>query len=135
MKGIVRPSRHRLGPELYLRWQGHLCGLCLTLGETAGQAARVLTGYDVLLLGVLVEAQAGPQPMVDAGRCPLRGFRPAVVTAPTSDAARMATAGALLTGAAGLTDKLHDGDLPAGSRHEQASRTVTPPASSTVAVA
>ena len=51
----MRPCRHSLGPELTARWQAHLCGLCLTLRDTAGQAQRVLTGYDVLLLSVLVE--------------------------------------------------------------------------------
>ena len=59
MRGIVRPCRHCLGPELHARWQAHLCGLCLTLRDVAGQPQRALTGYDVLLLSVLVEAQAG----------------------------------------------------------------------------
>ena len=62
IKGLVRPCRHRLGPELQERWRAHLCGLCLTLRDEAGQSARVLTGYDALLLSVLVEAQAGVLP-------------------------------------------------------------------------
>jgi len=49
--------RHSLGPELTLRRQAHLCGLCLTLRDTAGQAQRVLTGYDVLLLSVLLGSE------------------------------------------------------------------------------
>ncbi len=60
MKGIVRPCRHRLGPELQARWLGHLCGLCLSLRDTAGQAARVLTGYDALLVSY------SPSPKRDA---------------------------------------------------------------------
>ena len=106
MRGILRPCRRRLGPELFVRWQAHLCGLCLTLGEVAGQPQRALTGYDVLLLSVLVEAQAGRQPTRQAGRCTLRGFRPAMVIASDSPAARLAAAGALLTGAAGLATNL-----------------------------
>ena len=50
IKGLIRPCRHRLGPELQERWQAHLCGLCLRLRDEAGQSARVLTGYDALAL-------------------------------------------------------------------------------------
>ena len=96
---------------MFARWQAHLCGLCLTLRDTTGQAERVLTGYDVLLLSVLVEAQAGQVETTTAAPCPLRGFTRATVVASSSDAGRLAAAGALLTGGAGLTDKLDDGDL------------------------
>ena len=112
MRGIVRPCREHLGPELYERWQAHLCGLCLTLRDLVGQPERALTGYDVLLLSVLVEAQAGQVETTEAGACPLRGFTRATVVASTSDAGRLAAAGALLTGGTGLADKLEDGDLP-----------------------
>ena len=57
IKGLVRPCRHRLGQELQERWQAHLCGLCLTLRDEAGQAARVLTGYDA---AAAVGARRGP---------------------------------------------------------------------------
>ena len=116
MRGIVRPCRQHLGPELYARWQAHLCGLCLTLRDLAGQPERVLTGYDVLLLSVLVEAQDGQVETTAASPCPLRGFTRATVVASSSPAARLAAAGALLTGGAGLTDKVGDGDLPAPTR-------------------
>jgi hypothetical protein len=116
VKGLVRPCRHHLGPQLQLRWAAHLCGLCLTLRDEAGQPARVLTGYDALLLSVLVEAQAGRQPTRTAGRCPLRGMRTAEVVRADTGAMQLAAAGSLLTGAAGLADKLADGDLPYGTR-------------------
>jgi hypothetical protein len=116
MRGIVRPCRQHLGPELHARWQAHLCGLCLTLRDVAGQAERVLTGYDVLLLSVLVEAQAGEVETTTAAPCPLRGFTRATVVASTSDAGRLAAAGALVSAAAGLVDKLDDGDLPPPTR-------------------
>ena len=108
----MRPCRSSLGPELHARWQAHLCGLCLTLRDVAGQPQRVLTGYDVLLLSVLVEAQAGQVETTTAAPCPLRGFTRATVVASTSDAARLAAAGALLTAGAGLVDKVDDADLP-----------------------
>src|SRR4051794_41552657 len=116
MKGLVRPCRHGLGPELQERWRAHLCGLCLTLRDEAGQSARVLTGYDALLLSVLVEAQAGKLPTSTAGRCPLRGMRTAQVIRADLPAIQLAAAGSLLTGAAGLRGKLTDHDLPMGSR-------------------
>jgi hypothetical protein len=116
VRGIVRPCRAHLGPALHARWQAHLCGLCLTLRDVAGQPERALTGYDVLLLSVLVEAQAGGVETTRAAPCPLRGFSGATVVASGSDAARLAAAGALLTGGAGLLDKIDDEDLPRVAR-------------------
>lgn len=112
MHGILRPCRKHLGPELHQRWRSHLCGTCLTLRDVAGQAERCLTGYDVLLLSVLVEAQAGPQPMREAGRCPLRGMQTATVVDSSSSGTRLAAAAAMLSGSAGLADKVADDDLP-----------------------
>jgi hypothetical protein len=112
----VRPCRSHLGPELHARWQAHLCGLCLTLRDEVGQAERVLTGYDVLLLSVLVEAQAGVVETTTAAPCPLRGFTTATVVASTSGAGRLAAAGALVSAAAGLADKVADGDVPRAAR-------------------
>lgn len=116
MQGLIRPCRHRLGASLNKQWRAHLCGLCLTLRDEAGQTARILTGYDALLLSVLVEAQAGALVTTTAGRCPLRGMRTAEVVSAAAPAAQLAAAGALLTGAASLQDKLTDGDLPYGTR-------------------
>ena len=111
MRGLLRPCRHHLNAELRERWRSHLCGLCLSLLEESGQSARLLTGYDVLLLSVLVEAQQGPLSRATAGRCALRGFRPASVVAADNTGMQLAAAGALLAGAAGLSDKVADGDV------------------------
>ena len=108
----MRPCRTHLGPDLHARWQAHLCGLCLTLRDAVGQPERVLTGYDVLLLSVLVEAQAGEVATTTAAPCPLRGFTRATVVASESTAGRLAAAGALVSAAAGLADKIVDDDLP-----------------------
>lgn len=108
----MRPCRHTIGGALQEQWRRHLCGLCLTLRDEAGQGARVLTGYDVLLPSVLVEAQAGPSPTTTAGRCPLRGFATADVLARDSPAMRVAAATALLSGSAALEDKVADHDIP-----------------------
>lgn len=116
MRGIVSPCRRHLGPELHARWRAHLCGLCLTLRDSAGQAARVLTGYDVLLVPVLVEAQAGRLPTTTAGPCALRGMRSAEVVASHTPAMQLGATAALLAGSAGLEDKVADGDIPAPAR-------------------
>lgn len=112
MRGITRPCRHSLPGELRKKWQSHLCGLCLTLGDEAGQAARILTGYDMLIPSVLVEAQMGQATTVTAGPCPLRGMRTAGVIASDHPGTRFAAGASLLTGAAGLDDKVLDAEVP-----------------------
>jgi hypothetical protein len=94
------------------QWLSHLCGLCLTLRDEAGQAARILTGYDVLIPSVLVEAQTGRAAKVTAGRCPLRGLRTAEVVSPDEPGIRFAAGASLLNGGASLDDKIVDADVP-----------------------
>ena len=67
MFGIIRPCRHRLGGELAAAWQAHLCGMCLSLRDDHGQAARLATNYDGLVISVLAEAQADGAPRAADG--------------------------------------------------------------------
>ena len=70
MFGVIRPCRHGMCASLFDEWLAHLCGLCLTLRAEHGQAARLVTNYDGLLVSVLVAAQAPEQvPYRTAGRC------------------------------------------------------------------
>jgi len=109
MFGIIRPCRHRLGGELKEAWQAHLCGMCLSLRDDHGQAARLATNYDGLVISVLAEAQAvTPPERRPAGRCALRGMRKADVAA--GDCARLAATVSLVLGAAKLRDHADDGD-------------------------
>ncbi|HET9689535.1 MAG TPA: DUF5685 family protein [Acidimicrobiales bacterium] len=135
MRGITRPCRSQLSPELRARWRAHLCGSCLALRDTAGQAARALTGYDLLLVPALVEAQAGRLPTVHAGACPLRGMRSAEVVDPASPAARAGAAITLAAGAAGLADKLADGEVPVVLRRPSRAAAARLTASATEAAA
>jgi hypothetical protein len=106
--GIIRPCRHRLG-ELGAAWQAHLCGMCLSLRDDHGQAARLATNYDGLVISVLAEAQAdGPPERRTAGRCALRGMRKAEVT--VGDCARLAATVSLVLAAAKIRDHVDDGD-------------------------
>jgi hypothetical protein len=107
--GIIRPCRHRLGGELGAAWQAHLCGMCLSLRDDHGQAARLATNYDGLVISVLVEAQAEGEPgRREAGRCALRRMRRADVAA--GDCARLAATVSLVLAAAKIRDHADDGD-------------------------
>lgn len=59
MFGIIRPCGEHGCPSLRAAWRAHLCGLCLTLRDGQGQAARLATNYDTLIISVLTEAQLG----------------------------------------------------------------------------
>ncbi len=109
MFGIIRPCRHRLGGELAAAWQAHLCGMCLSLRDDHGQAARLATNYDGLVISVLAEAQAEGAPQRGAaGRCALRGMRKADVA--VGDCARLAATVSLVLAAAKIRDHVDDGD-------------------------
>ncbi|MGH3252727.1 MAG: DUF5685 family protein [Trebonia sp.] len=109
MFGIIRPCRHRLGGELGAAWQAHLCGMCLSLRDDHGQAARLATNYDGLVISVLAEAQADRAPeRRTAGRCALRGMRKLDVA--TGDCARLAATVSLVLAAAKIRDHTDDGD-------------------------
>ena len=109
MFGIIRPCRHRLGGELAAAWQAHLCGMCLALRDDHGQAARLATNYDGLVISVLAEAQADSAPeRRTAGRCPLRQMRKLDVA--TGECARLAATVSLLLAAAKIRDHADDGD-------------------------
>jgi hypothetical protein len=107
--GIIRPCRHRLGGELGAAWQAHLCGMCLSLRDDHGQAARLATNYDGLVISVLAEAQADGAPeRRTAGRCALRGLRKLDVA--IGDCARLAATVSLVLAAAKIRDHADDGD-------------------------
>jgi Family of unknown function (DUF5685) len=107
--GIIRPCRHRLGGELGLAWQAHLCGMCLSLRDDHGQAARLATNYDGLVISVLAEAQADGAPeRRTAGRCALRGLRKLDVA--IGDCARLAATVSLVLASAKIRDHADDGD-------------------------
>jgi hypothetical protein len=107
--GIIRPCRHRLGGELGAAWQAHLCGMCLSLRDDHGQAARLATNYDGLVISVLAAAQAGSAPeRRTAGRCALRRMRKLDVA--IGDCARLAATVSLVLAAAKIRDHADDGD-------------------------
>ncbi|MGP3968421.1 DUF5685 family protein [Streptomyces sp. 6N223] len=110
MFGIIRPCQHRLPDGLAAEWKGHLCGLCLALRGERGQAARVATNHDGLLISVLYAAQAEPSEddWRTAGPCPLRRMRRATVA--QGEGARLAAVVSLVLAAAKIRDHVADGD-------------------------
>ncbi|WP_150210592.1 DUF5685 family protein [Streptomyces venezuelae] len=110
MFGIVRPCTHRLGERFTTEWTAHLCGLCLALRGEHGQASRIVTNYDGLLVSVLTEAQSGPVAGTrrTAGPCPLRGMRTAPVA--QGEGARLAAAVSLVLASAKIRDHVADRD-------------------------
>lgn len=121
MFGIIRPCQHRLTEGLRKEWLAHLCGLCLALRGTHGQAARVATNYDGLLISVLYDAQSrretGRLRRV-AGPCPLRGMRTASVA--RGEGAQLAAAVSLVLASAKVRDHVLDGDGVLGRRRSLA---------------
>jgi hypothetical protein len=68
--GIIRPCRHRLGGDLGDAWRAHLCGLCLSLRDDHGQAARLATNYDGLIISVLARKPGNAAALTKAGLRP-----------------------------------------------------------------
>ncbi|MQY02586.1 DUF5685 family protein [Actinomadura macrotermitis] len=117
MFGVVRPCKHVLCGSLFKDWMAHLCGLCLTLRAEHGQAARLVTNYDGLLVSVLVEAQAPDRsPRRTAGPCALRGMKGAEVVTARAQGAQLAAATSLLLAAGKTRDHVADGDGPYARR-------------------
>ncbi|WP_150241217.1 DUF5685 family protein [Nocardiopsis quinghaiensis] len=115
MFGILRPCRHTLSDGLAGEWMSHMCGLCLALRDDHGQASRIATNYDGLVVSVLTAAQseecAGTR---RAGRCPLRGMRGAEVA--DGSGAHLAASVSLMLASAKIADHIEDGDGPYARR-------------------
>jgi hypothetical protein len=110
MFGLVKGCGCNLSQEARRDWVAHVCGLCLTLREEHGQAARLTTNYDAALLSVLYEAQAEQRPERTTQVCPLRGFQRAEVLQVDQVGARYAASIALLTASTAIADHVADRD-------------------------
>ncbi|MDA2809366.1 DUF5685 family protein [Nocardiopsis sp. RSe5-2] len=109
MFGILRPCRHSLPGGLAEEWMSHMCGLCLALRDDHGQASRIATNYDGLVVSVLTAAQAEECAGTRrAGACPLRGMRGADVA--DGSGARLAASVSLMLASAKISDHIADGD-------------------------
>lgn len=107
--GILRPCRHTLPDGLATEWMSHLCGLCLALRDGHGQASRLATNHDGLIISVLTAAQSRDEAGTRAvGPCLLRGMRTARVADGTG--ANLAATVSLMLASGKISDHIEDGD-------------------------
>lgn len=67
------PPLQGLAPEEAERFRRMYCGLCHTLGERYGQAARLILNYDFTYLAVLLSSPEEEE--IRSGRCAVKAFR------------------------------------------------------------
>ena len=96
--------------------------IVLALRDDYGQAARIATNYDGLVVSLLVEAQSAGQPTRrKAGRCPLRGMRRADVA--TGECVRLAAVVSLALAAARVREDPNRARPRRASRNRSTSAT------------
>ena len=71
MFGLLSPCRHTLGDDLIDQWRSHMCGLCVSLRDGHGQAGRLTTNTDAIMVSVLTAAQT-TAPSATGGRGAVR---------------------------------------------------------------
>ncbi len=69
MFGIVTTAPETLPPEERERYRAVYCGLCRSLGERAGQLARMGLTYDMAFLALLLSSLYEPPEETRDGRC------------------------------------------------------------------
>ncbi|NDK88226.1 regulator [Gordonia desulfuricans] len=125
MFGILTPCQHVLGDDLSAQWRAHLCGLCLTLRDGHGQATRLTTSTDAVMISILTAAQHDSPATRTAGPCPLRGMRTATVVDGSDPGAQLAATASLTLAAAKADDVVAEQHLalapPARTRSTVAS--------------
>ena len=81
MFGYVRPPLEALPQEEADRFRRAYCGLCHTLGQRYGPAARMILNYDFTYLAILLSEPDGGGALPPAGACPApsgrRDYQPA----------------------------------------------------------
>ncbi|MBQ8974682.1 MAG: hypothetical protein IJ072_03025 [Oscillospiraceae bacterium] len=70
MFGYIRPAYKELKVRQYEAYNACYCGLCRTLGEKYGTAARMVLNYDFVLLVMLMWQEEKVQML--QGRCPVK---------------------------------------------------------------
>ncbi|MGB0386546.1 MAG: DUF5685 family protein [Ardenticatenaceae bacterium] len=110
MFGVLKGASCAMKPEERQEWMGHICGVCLSLRDNYGHAARITTNYDAALLSVLCEAQSEASTERYTSYCPLRSNFKSDVVAPSSAAAGYAASIALTMGATKIEDHVEDNE-------------------------
>ncbi|MBP1757334.1 MAG: hypothetical protein H6Q62_190, partial [Firmicutes bacterium] len=69
MFGYVRPYKPELLVRELSRYQSVYCGICKQIGRDYGHLERLLLGYDLTLLAILLLALSDEQPPEDFAGC------------------------------------------------------------------
>ncbi|MBE5811429.1 MAG: hypothetical protein E7318_10920 [Clostridiales bacterium] len=69
MFGYVRPNLADMSQEAQARYRAHYCGLCHTIGDRHGQAARMTLTFDLAYLTIFLGSLYEPEEVSGEGRC------------------------------------------------------------------
>lgn len=112
MFGYVTINRSSLSDEQYERFRRHYCGLCRTIGERYGLAARSVLSYDMTFLSILLDSLYEPDEFERRLPCPAKFSKrmPLVTSSAAEYAADMNIAFAYFK----ALDDAEDDSSPAG---------------------
>ena len=111
MYGLLTHVGCGLSQPLRDKWMAHLCGVCLSLKQQAGQLARLAANGEAALLSALVAAQSVDPAKRDESLCLLRQPRHQQVIDKDAPGARFGAGMALLMASSKLHDHLQDDEL------------------------
>lgn len=109
MLGTLRPDRGALDCGARAEWAALYCGLCHSLGQYHGSAARATLSHDVVLWAALAEGLADAPGEADTCRCPLAPWQQRTILAAETPSMRAAAAVQLILDHAWLRDSADDG--------------------------
>ena len=122
MFGYVRPPLAALPPEESDRFRRIYCGLCHTLGERCGTAARFILNYDFTFLAILLSEGEGETP---EARCPVSPLKKRPYLA-SNDAMELAADESVILAYWQLRDGVADHDWFHGLKYRSLSAALEP---------
>ncbi|WP_455582259.1 DUF5685 family protein [Dysosmobacter sp.] len=123
MFGYVRPPLESLPQPERDRFQRAYCGLCHTLGQRYGQAARFILNYDFTYLTILLASPTEAETL--QARCPVSPIRPRAYRK-TDDAAALAADESVILAYWQLRDGVADHDWLHGMKYLGVSKILEP---------
>ena len=123
MYGYVRPPLGELPQAERDRFQRAYCGLCHTLGQRYGLAARFILNYDFTYLAILLAA--GEEGPAGESRCPVSPLRKRPYRQ-SDDAAALAADESVILAYWQLRDGVADHDWLHGLKYRSISRILEP---------
>jgi len=107
--GTLNPHRCTLADDEYHHYRTYYCGLCQSLGRSAGPLARAALSRDAVLLAIVADGLAEEPSAPDRCRCPIMPLARRDSRSPDSAAMGFASGMQLLLGDQKLADRAMDG--------------------------